>query len=67
MVDARAFCAVVSCAATSSVDARTDRVLQDMIKTQFSNSTVIAIAHRLNTIMNSDRVIVMEDGRRKVR
>ena len=34
-----------------------------MIKTEFKDTTVITIAHRLNTIIGYDRVIVMKDGK----
>jgi len=48
--------------ATASVDLDTDDFLQDMIKLQFKSCTVLTIAHRLNTIMESDQVLVMKDG-----
>jgi len=34
-----------------------------MIRTQFTESTVLTIAHRLNTIMDSDRILVLDDGK----
>ncbi|KAJ2246737.1 Canalicular multispecific organic anion transporter 1 [Coemansia sp. RSA 455] len=46
--------------ATADVDLETDRKMQELIRTEFSESTVLTIAHRLDTIMNSDRIIVME-------
>ncbi|KAJ2065106.1 ABC transporter C member 13 [Coemansia sp. S146] len=48
--------------ATADVDLETDRKLQELIRTEFSECTVLTIAHRLDTIMKSDRVIVMEKG-----
>ncbi|KAJ2019901.1 hypothetical protein GGI14_001259 [Coemansia sp. S680] len=48
--------------ATADVDLETDRKMQELIRTEFSESTVLTIAHRLDTIMNSDRIIVMEKG-----
>nr|CAH7712851.1 unnamed protein product [Callosobruchus chinensis] len=48
--------------ATANVDQRTDSFIQDTIRRRFSNCTVITIAHRLNTIMDSDRVLVMSSG-----
>ncbi|KAJ2062031.1 Transporter of the ATP-binding cassette (ABC) [Coemansia sp. S146] len=45
---------------TADVDLETDRKMQELIRSEFSDSTVITIAHRLNTIMNSDRIIAME-------
>ncbi|KAJ2891920.1 Canalicular multispecific organic anion transporter 1, partial [Coemansia aciculifera] len=48
--------------ATADVDLETDRKMQELIRSEFSNCTVITIAHRLDTIMKSDRIIVMEKG-----
>ncbi|KAJ2039269.1 Multidrug resistance-associated protein 1 [Coemansia sp. S3946] len=48
--------------ATADVDQETDRKMQELIRSEFSNSTVLTIAHRLDTIMNSDRIIVMDKG-----
>lgn len=41
---------------------RTDSLIQKSIRTNFEKCTVITIAHRLNTIMDSDRVLVMDAG-----
>ena len=49
--------------ATSNVDMLTDHFIQNCIKTKFKNTTVITIAHRLNTIADYDKVIVMDKGR----
>ncbi|KAJ1669460.1 hypothetical protein GGF38_002241, partial [Coemansia sp. RSA 25] len=43
--------------ATADVDLETDRKMQELIRSEFSNCTVLTIAHRLDTIMNSDRII----------
>jgi ATP-binding cassette subfamily C (CFTR/MRP) protein 4 len=40
----------------------TDHFIQDCIKTKFKETTVITIAHRLNTIADYDKVIVMDKG-----
>ncbi|KAJ2350735.1 Multidrug resistance-associated protein 1, partial [Coemansia sp. RSA 2673] len=48
--------------ATADVDLETDRKIQELIRSEFRECTVLTIAHRLDTIMNSDRVIVMEKG-----
>ena len=45
--------------ATSNVDMKTDAFIQKVIKQKFSETTVITIAHRLNTIADYDKVIVM--------
>ena len=48
---------------TASIDNETEAAMHKMIRDNFQNATVLTIAHRLNTIMDSDRVLVMNDGR----
>nr|CAD7576118.1 unnamed protein product [Timema californicum] len=49
--------------ATANVDPQTDALIQNTIRLKFAECTVLTVAHRLNTIMDSDKVLVMDAGR----
>ena len=49
--------------ATSSIDTRTERIVQDGLDKLMAGRTTFVIAHRLSTIRNSDCIIVLEHGR----
>ena len=49
--------------ATANIDVVTEQAIQKMISEEFKGATVMTIAHRLNTIIKSDMVLVMDKGR----
>ena len=49
--------------ATASIDIQTDRLIQYTIKSQFAKSTVLIVAHRLETILDCDRIAVLSNGK----
>jgi len=48
--------------ATASVDNRTDSIIQKMLRVHFADSVVLTIAHRINTILDSDKIMLLSDG-----
>ncbi len=49
--------------ATSNVDAETDQLMQRVIRTAFARHTIVTVAHRLDSIVDADRVGVLHEGR----
>lgn len=48
--------------ATAAVDPETEIAVQNTIQNEFSNTTILTIAHRLKTVISCDRIIVMKNG-----
>ena len=48
--------------ATASVDFQTDKAIQKTIATEFAGCTILCIAHRLHTVIEYDRIIVLDQG-----
>ncbi|XP_070543487.1 ATP-binding cassette sub-family C member 8-like [Ptychodera flava] len=49
--------------ATASIDTATDAVVQEVIANNFDNCTIITIAHRIGTILNYDKILVLSEGK----
>ena len=48
--------------ATSAIDTETDSLVQQTIREAFKDCTLLTIAHRLNTILDSNRIMVLDQG-----
>ncbi|KAJ3073805.1 Multidrug resistance-associated protein 1 [Podochytrium sp. JEL0797] len=48
---------------TANVDLETDHFIQHTLRTQMQNATILTIAHRINTVMDSDRILVLDAGK----
>ena len=48
--------------ATASIDFKTEKLIRDVVHTKFVDCTVITITHRLDTLLDHDRVLVLDKG-----
>ncbi len=48
---------------TANVDSRTDTLLQEAVSKSFADATIVAVAHRLDTVIDYDKILVLGDGR----
>ena len=48
--------------ATANIDVLTEETIQKLINEEFKGATVLTIAHRLNTIIKSDKILMLEQG-----
>ena len=49
--------------ATANIDTKTDTLIQNLIREKFEDSTLLTIAHRLNTIIDYDKILFLKDGK----
>lgn len=52
--------------ATASVDTATDNMIQETLRQHFTDSTVLTIAHRITSVLDSDMVLVLDNGMSKL-
>ena len=62
-VQFKCYVRLLRCLISSILAHSTDAIIQETIRTEFSNCTTLTIAHRLSTIMDADRVMVLKAGK----
>ena len=48
--------------ATANIDVKNDQIIQQVLQSKFGESTVLTIAHRLSTLKDSDKILVLGNG-----
>lgn len=48
--------------ATAAIDLKTEQAIQRRIESDFKDSTMFIIAHRIQTVLNCDKILVLQDG-----